>query len=67
MVPVEQLQLGRRVTVYAAQEEALPSSPSSGGIRVQLGSERGPAWGVCGEEEHGHSSHGLCQGPTGPL
>lgn len=61
MVFVEQSHLGWGVAVHTAQEEPLTSSPNSCGIGVQLGSERGPAWGICREEEHRRSSHGLPQ------
>lgn len=64
MVLVEQLQPGGGVAVHTAQKEALPSSPGPSGIEVQPGGERWLARGVCREEEHGHSSHGRCQGPT---
>ena len=51
MTPVEQPQLGRGVAVHTAQQEA--SWTGSGGVRVQLGSERGPAWGIWREKSMG--------------
>lgn len=56
MVPVEQPQLGWGVTIHTALEKASTASPTSCSIEVQPGSEHGLAWGVCKEEEHGHSS-----------
>lgn len=67
MVPVEQPQLGWGVAVHTAQEEPLTSNPISGSIGLQLGSERGQAWGICREGEHRRSSHGLHQVSPGPL
>lgn len=56
MVPVEQPQLGRGVTIHTALEDAPTASPNSCSIKVQPGGEHGLAWGICKGKDHGHSS-----------